>query len=151
MLDKMIIGYDLSYQYAQISYCHLNGDTPQTYALVDGSRQFNIPVCLFKRKEVNQWFLGKEALAFSKQEEGMLLEGLLQAALERDETVIGEEVFESIALLALFVKRSLYLPGKECKPDKVAGIMFTVPFLNEKRCAADISVRGEPWLVLPFS
>ena len=135
MLDKMIIGYDLSYQYAQISYCHLNGDTPQTYALVDGSRQFNIPVCLFKRKEVNQWFLGKEALAFSKQEEGMLLEGLLQAALERDETVIGEEVFESIALLALFVKRSLYLPGKECKPDKVAGIMFTVPFLNEKMIA----------------
>ena len=132
MLDKMIIGYDLSYQYAQISYCHLNGDTPQTYALVDGTRQYNIPVCLFKRKEVNQWFLGKEAVAFSKQEEGALLEDLLRAALEHDETVIGEEVFESIALLALFVKRSLFLPGKECKPDKVAGIMFTVPFLNEK-------------------
>jgi len=130
--DKMIIGYDLSYQYAQISYCHLNGDSPQTYALVDGTRQYNIPVCLFKRKEVNQWFLGKEAVAFSKQEEGTLLENLLKAALEQEETVIGNEVFESIALLALFVKRSLYLPGKECKLDKVAGIMFTVPFLNEK-------------------
>lgn len=135
MLDKMIIGYDLSYQYAQISYCHQNGDTPQTYALVDGTRQYNIPVCLFKRKEVNQWFLGKEAVAFSGQEEGTLLEDLLRAALEQDETVIGEEVFESIALLALYVKRSLYLPGKECKPDKVAGIMFTVPFLNEKMIA----------------
>ena len=132
MLDKMIIGYDLSYQYAQISYCHLNGDTPQTYALVDGTRQYNIPVCLFKRREVNQWFLGKEAVAFSKQEEGTLVENLLCAALEHDETVIGEDVFESIALLALFIKRSLFLPGKECKLDKVAGIMFTVPFLNEK-------------------
>lgn len=133
--DKMIIGYDLSYQYAQISYCHLNGDTPQTYALVDGTRQYNIPVCLFKRKEVNQWFLGKEAVAFSGHEEGTLLKNLLQAALEQDETVIGEEVFESIALLALFVKRSLYLPGKECRLDKAAGIMFTVPFLNEKMIA----------------
>lgn len=132
MLDKMIIGYDLSYKYAQISYCHLNGDTPQTYALVEGSRQFNIPVCLFKRKEVNQWFLGKEAVAFSAQNEGTLLENLLETALEQEETIIGDEVFESIALLALFVKRSLYLPGKVCKPDKVAGIMFTVPFLNEK-------------------
>lgn len=130
--DKMIIGYDLSYQYAQISYCHLNGDVPETYALVGGTRQYNIPVCLFKRKEVNQWFLGKEAVAFSKQEEGTLLDDLLKAALEQEETIIGEEVFESIALLALFVKRSLYLPGKECRLDKAAGIMFTVPFLNEK-------------------
>lgn len=130
--DKMIIGYDLSYDYAQISYCRQNGETPETFALVSGTRQYNIPVCLFKRKEVNQWFLGKEAIAFSKQEEGTLLNGLLQAALEQKETYIGEEAFESIALLALFIKRSLYLPGKECKLDKVAGIMFTVPVLDEK-------------------
>lgn len=130
--DKMIIGYDLSYDYAQISYSRLTGDAPETYALVSGTTQYNIPVCLFKRKGVNQWFLGKEAIAFSKQEEGTMLEGLLQAALEQDETYIGEESFESIALLALFVKRSLYLPGKECKLDKVDGIMFTVPFLSEK-------------------
>lgn len=130
--DKMIIGYDLSYDYAQISYCRQNGEVPETFALVNGTRQYNIPVCLFKRREVNQWFLGKEAVAFSKQEEGTLLTGLLQAALEQEEIYIGEEAFESIALLALFIKRSLYLPGKECKLDKVAGIMFTVPILSEK-------------------
>lgn len=130
--DKMIIGYDLSYDYAQISYCRQNGEVPETFALVNGTRQYNVPVCLFKRREVNQWFLGKEAVAFSKQEEGTLLTGLLQAALEQEEIYIGEEAFESIALLALFIKRSLYLPGKECKLDKVAGIMFTVPILSEK-------------------
>ena len=98
--DKMIIGYDLSYDYAQISYCRQNGEVPETFALVNGTRQYNIPVCLFKRREVNQWFLGKEAVAFSKQEEGTLLTGLLQAALEQEEIYIGEEAFESIALLA---------------------------------------------------
>ena len=130
--DKMIIGYDLSYDYAQISYCRQNADVPETFALVSGTRQYNIPVCLFKRREVNQWFLGKEAIAFSGQEDGTLLKGLLKAALEQEETYIGQDAFESIALLALFVKRSLYLPGKECKLDKVAGIMFTVPDLSEK-------------------
>lgn len=130
--DKMIIGYDLSYDYAQISYCRQNADVPETFALVSGTRQYNIPVCLFKRREVNQWFLGKEAIAFSEQEDGTLLKGLLKAALEQEETYIGQDAFESIALLALFVKRSLYLPGKECKLDKVAGIMFTVPDLSEK-------------------
>ena len=130
--DKMIIGYDLSYDYAQISYCRQNADVPETFALVSGTRQYNIPVCLFKRREVNQWFLGKEAIAFSEQEDGTLLKGLLKAALEQEETYIDQDAFESIALLALFVKRSLYLPGKECKLDKVAGIMFTVPDLSEK-------------------
>lgn len=130
--DKMIIGYDLSYDYAQISYCRQSADVPETFALVSGTRQYNIPVCLFKRSEVNQWFLGKEAITFSKQEEGTLLKGLLKSALEQKETYIGQEAFESIALLALFIKRSLYLPGKECKLDKVAGIMFTVPELSEK-------------------
>lgn len=130
--DKMIIGYDLSFEYAQISYQRQNGEVPETFALASGTRQYNIPVCLFKRSEVNQWFLGKEALSFAGHEEGTLVKGLLREALEQKEICIGEEVFESIALLALFIKRSLYLPGKECKLDKVAGIMFTVPFLSEK-------------------
>ena len=128
--DKMIIGYDLSYKYAQISYCRLHGDTPKTYELAGSARQYNIPACLFKRKDVNQWFLGKEAEAFSKQEEGQLLENLFATALESEGMEIDGEHFETIALLALFVKRSLYLPEKECKPEKVAGIMFTLPVLN---------------------
>ena len=130
--DRMIIGYDLSYQYAQISYCRLHDDTPKTYALSGGTRQYNIPTCLFKRDKVNQWFLGKEAEVFAKQEEGTLIENLLMTALESEDMEIGEEHFETIALLALFVKRSLYLPEKECRPDKVVGIMFTVPVLTEK-------------------
>lgn len=133
--DKMIIGYDLSFEYAQISYLRQNGETPETYALSHGSRQYNIPLCLFKRGGVNQWFLGKEAIAFSSQEEGTLIRGLLQNALEEKEIRIGEELLESVALLALFIKRSLYLPGKECRIEKVAGIMFTVPDLNEKMIA----------------
>lgn len=130
--DKMVIGYDLSYQYAQISYCHLHDDTPKTYALLGAARQYNIPACLFKRDKVNQWFLGKEAAAFAAQEEGTLIENLLMTALESEDMEIAGEHFETIALLALFVKRSLYLPEKECRPDKVAGIMFTVPVLTEK-------------------
>jgi len=133
--EKMIIGYDLSYRYAQISYCRVNADMPQTYAPVDKARQFNIPLCLFKRNGVNQWFLGREALAAKEQEEGIFLDDLFRQALENEEVAVVEEMFESIALLALFIKRSLYLPGKECRLEKVDGIMFTVPVLTEKTVA----------------
>lgn len=130
--DKMIIGYDLSYQYAQISYCRIHADTPQTYAPEEKNRQYNIPLCLFKRDKVSQWFLGKEALAVCKQEEGQFFDNLFLTALEKEEITVGEESFETIALLALFIKRSLFLPGKECRIEKTAGIMFTLPFLNEE-------------------
>jgi len=130
--DKMIIGYDLSYRYAQISYCRINADAPQTYAPADKSKQFNIPLCLFKRNGLNQWFLGREALAAKEQEEGQFLDNLFVQALQQEEVALGEESFETIALLALFIKRSLYLPGKECRLEKVAGIMFTIPVLTEK-------------------
>lgn len=130
--DKMIIGYDLSYQYAQISYCRFGTDMPRTYEPADMARQFNIPLCLFKREKLNQWFLGREALAASKQEEGFFLDNLFMMALEQEEITVGEEVFETVALLALYIKRSLYLPGKECRPEKVEGIMFTLPVMSEK-------------------
>lgn len=130
--EKMIIGYDLSYRYAQISYCRIGADTPQTYAPADKARQFNIPLCLFKRNSVNQWFLGREALAAKEQEEGHFLDNLFMQALQQEEVALGEEPYEWIALLALFIKRSLYLPGKECRPEKVSGIMFTLPVLTEK-------------------
>lgn len=130
--EKMIIGYDLSYRYAQISYCRIGADTPQTYAPADKARQFNIPLCLFKRNSVNQWFLGREALAAKEQEEGHFWDNLFMQALQQEEVALGEESYEWIALLALFIKRSLYLPGKECRPEKVSGIMFTLPVLTEK-------------------
>jgi len=133
--DKMIIGYDLSYRYAQISYCRAGTDAPQTYAPADKARQFNIPLCLFKREGLNQWFLGREALAAAQQEEGLFLDDLFNKAFEQDEIAVGEETFETIALLALFIKRSLYLPGKECRLEKVAGIMFTLPAITQKTVA----------------
>ena len=101
--EKMIIGYDLSYRYAQISYCRIGADAPQTYAPADKARQFNIPLCLFKRNSVNQWFLGREALAAAEQEEGHFLDNLFMQALQQEDVVLGEESFEWIALLALFI------------------------------------------------
>lgn len=130
--DKIYIGYDLSYGYAQISYCRQLDDTPETYSLTEGTEQYNIPVCLFKRRGINQWFIGKEALVFSEQEEGTLIDHIFEKALDQESILIEEEEFETLALLALYVKRTLAMPGKVYRIDRVAGIMFTVPDLTEK-------------------
>lgn len=78
--DKVIVGYDLGKDYAQIS-CYVTG------------RKKRSPHCLplqahrfirFPRPEqetgVNQWFYGSEALRHAEEEEGILVEHLLKLA-----------------------------------------------------------------------
>lgn len=128
--DFVVAGYDLSNEYAQISYCE-NGETPgKTISLMKGQEQYNIPVCLFKRSEVNQWFVGQDAVNFSALEEGEMIWRLWERALIGEPVTIGEENFDPIALLALYVKRSLVLFFEEIKKERLKGIMFTVPELT---------------------
>ena len=72
---KVVVGYDLGSDYAQISYCSF-GEEPETVSAVNGTEQYNIPVVLCKRYGVGQWYYGKEAVKYAKEGEGTLVEKL---------------------------------------------------------------------------
>lgn len=129
--DKVFIGYDLGNSYSQISYCTGQGTAPETLSQVAGSEQFNIPTVLCKRKGVNQWFYGKEALKYARENDCMLVENLLDLAKEGEMIWLDEQEFDPLALLTLFIRRSLSLLSPICLPDKIAGIMFTCDDLEQ--------------------
>lgn len=129
---SVVVGYDLSNEYAQISYTENGVEPGKTVSLVPGTEQYNIPVCLFKRSEVNQWFVGQEAINYSEVEEGEMVSELWERALIGEPvTVVGED-FDPLALLALYIRRSLVLLTSEVKKDRIKGIMFTVPLLTKR-------------------
>lgn len=129
---KIVVGYDLGDTYAQISYCMLNGNEPETLAVVTGTEQYNIPAVLCKRNEVNQWFYGKEAIKFAKENEGTLVNNLVALAREGSPVEVGGESFEPVALLTLFIKRSMSLLAMTAPPDYLEGIMFTIDNLDKR-------------------
>lgn len=129
--EKIVIGYDLSDEYVQISYCEPGEEMPVTLSLLEGSEQYNIPACLFKRLEVNQWFFGVLAKNYEKVEEGTMITGLLAKAVAGEEVPVQDEFFDPVALLALFIKRSLSMLSGKGKTDRIEGIMFTVPELTQ--------------------
>ena len=129
--ERFVVGYDLSTEYAQISYMGMQDAMPETVTLAEGREDYNIPACLFKRMEVNQWFFGREAKNYSSVEEGTMVENLLEHALVGDKLKIGEDEFDHVALLALFIKRSMTLL-KSVPKEKIAAIMFTVPDLTKR-------------------
>lgn len=127
---KVAVGYDLGKTASQISYCVLNTDEVETVSSVAGTEQYNIPTVLCKRSGVNQWFYGKEALKYAKEEEGILVENLLTLAERGEEVIVEGEGYDPTALLTLFVKRSLSLLNMRVSLAQVAVFMFTVEDLT---------------------
>ena len=129
---SVLVGYDLGEQYSQISYLVYGQEDADTVATVVGTKQYNIPTMLCKRKGVNQWFYGKDAVK-NADEEGMIpVEGLLSLARKGEEVTLDGETFDPTALLTLFLKRSMTLMNFIATVDKIDAIMFTVDELDDR-------------------
>lgn len=129
---KVIVGYDLGKVVSQISYCAPDGTQAETVSSVAGTEQYNIPTVLCKRRGVNQWFYGKEALKHGALEDGILVENLLLLAERGEDVIVEEECFDPVALLTLFVKRSLALLNMHISLKQVDAFMFTVEDLTPR-------------------
>ena len=129
---SVLVGYDLGEKYSQISYCVYGQEEATTIATVVGTKQYNIPTMLCKREGVNQWFYGKDAVK-NMDEEGMFpLEGLLDLARKGDEIELDGETYDPVALLTLFLKRSMTLMNFIATVEKIDAIMFTVDELDDR-------------------
>lgn len=129
---SVLVGYDLGEKYSQISYCVYGQEEATTIATVVGTKQYNIPTMLCKRQGVNQWFYGKDAVK-NMDEEGMFpLGGLLSLAKKGEEIELDGETFDPVALLTLFLKRSMTLMNFIATVEKIDAIMFTVDELDDR-------------------
>lgn len=129
---SVLVGYDLGEQYSQISYLVYGQEDVDTVATVVGTKQYNIPTMLCKRKGVNQWFYGKDAVKNADVEDMIPVEGLLSLARKGEEVTLDGESFDPAALLTLFLKRSMTLMNFIATVDKIDAIMFTVDELDDR-------------------
>lgn len=129
---KYMIGYEFALDHVQISFMMVGEEEPQTLSLVAGMEQYNIPFVLYKKEESDLWFIGKEAIANQESYGGLLLSDLLRHACEEELSEVYLESYDSCALLALFVKRSLSYLSLIAPIEQIAAIMFAVDELNER-------------------
>lgn len=115
---------------SQISYCTLEEQRVETVSSVAGTEQYNIPTVLCKRRGVNQWFYGKEALKYEREEDGILVGDLVELAKRGEEVVVETESYDPAALLTLYVKRSLSLLSLHVSLSQIEVMMFTVEELT---------------------
>ncbi len=94
---SVLVGYDLGEQYSQISYCIYGQEDVDTVATVVGTKQYNIPTMLCKRKGVNQWFYGKEAVKNAGEEDMVPVEDLLALAGKGEDIELDGESYDPAA------------------------------------------------------
>lgn len=129
---SVFAGYDLGERYTQISYCFFEEGDVETVAPVMGTKQYNIPFMLCKRKGTNQWLYGKEAVKSSEEEDMFPVEGLLTLAREGGEIEVDGESYDPAALLTLFIKKSLGLLSIIAPPENISAFMFTVDGMDDR-------------------
>jgi hypothetical protein len=129
---KIMAGYDLGSSSAQVSYIGPDMDRPETAAAVTGTQIYNIPTVLCKRKNVNQWYYGRSAEKMAGSDQAVMVDHLLERARSGEKVNIEGEEYDPVALLTLFIKRSLSVLTFVGSIENIGGIMFTVESLDDR-------------------
>lgn len=130
--DKLIVGYDLGNRFSQISYAVSAEGEVETLSQVAGAQVYNVPTALCKRTGVNQWFYGKEALRNAAEGQGILVENLVELALDGEPILIEEDSYDPVSLLTLFFKRSLGMLSQAGTSEKLGALMITCEQLDHR-------------------
>ncbi len=130
--SKMIVGYDLGYSNSQISYYTADTSKVETAASVAGTQIYNIPTVLCKKYGVNQWLYGKDALRAAAEDEGILVDHLLELALDGETVQVEGEPYDPVALLTLFVKKSLSLLAAAGGVERIGAFLITCEQMDER-------------------
>lgn len=123
--NKYMVGFDLGDRDAQISFCSTQQAEAETVPAVAGTKQYNIPVMLCKRKGTRQWIYGREALQMAQDGEGIFVDNLFSGAIEGKKVLIEGEEYDFLTLLTLFVKKCFGLLSMTVSLDRIEVLMFT--------------------------
>ena len=130
--NKIVIGFDLGDRLSQISFSRMDGGEPETLSVTEDGGVFCFPTVIGRRFGANPWVCGIEAADLAAEGRGIVLEQLVSLARAGNGIEIDGELFDPVALLMLFLKRSLSLPGLPAGPEQIAAVMISVDILDQR-------------------
>ena len=124
--DKLVIGLDLSDEFSQVSYYGKNQEKPESVSMVVGSDQICVPTVLTKKNGENIWCFGREAVNLYENQQGILVDHLVEKARKGDLIQVDHKEYDPVDLLTLFIKKCLAMIAVHAPLEKVSVIMITV-------------------------
>lgn len=104
MEDRFYLGIDLDDKYAVLSCYEVNKKEPETFSLVAGSQNYQIPVMLSKKQGGGQWIIGEE-------KEAACVTDLFARARRQETVTVWEESCPADELFVIYLKKLFLLAG----------------------------------------
>ncbi len=140
--NKVVIGFELGQVYAQISYCRADQSVPDTFSMVMGEEQYDIPVLLSRRLESDgraSWLIGGDAAQSVKDGKGQLADNFVGLAEKKEKVRIGDDEYDAGELLETYIRKTLSLLSAHIRQEDIGAIAFT---MDEMRPALMQAIRS---------
>lgn len=140
-MDELAIGMDLCDTYTKIS-------------CFEEEKSWTIPTVICKKKNTDEWYVGKEAYGLVLTGTGIMVDKLLSLVMKDGTATIEGVKYGAAELLKKFLERVLELPEKEFGPARTGHIAIALP-KTEKRlldvlfaCAGSMNIPRERFHVI---
>lgn len=130
-IRKVYAGYDLGEEYCQISlFSRENSPEPISVATLLGGEKISIPMVLAKKKKVEQWYYGEEAVKQIELGEAVPVDDIYQGSIRKETIEIEGKQYEVVLLLQMYVKKTLGLLLSYVSLEKIEMCTFAVDKIN---------------------
>ncbi len=121
-----VVGYDFGRRFVQISFCAPGESKPETVSQTAGGEEYLIPALLARQEDRELWLYGGQAREAAEKGEAIPVTDLLLLAARGEEVTVGEQSYDPIRLLSLFLRRTLSLLTPFFPSEKLQAFVFTV-------------------------
>lgn len=143
MESQYYLGIDIDDENAIISFFQQNMREPETVSTVAGSEIFQIPLVLAKKQGLGQWFIGEDAKRLALQQRESEVNHLLTRALGNETLYVEEEKYPAKELLALYLKKLIYMAGRLGNPLQPDKVVISLERLSREATNLFLGLAGE--------
>lgn len=130
-IRKVYAGYDLGEEYCQISlFSPENSSEPISVTTLLGGEKISIPMVLAKKKQMEQWYYGDEALRQVEFGEAVLVKDIYRGSKEKQSVEIDGKKYEMVLLLQMYLKKTFGLLLAYVPLEKIEMCTFAVDKLD---------------------
>lgn len=101
-----VLGIDISKDYTLVGYACEGMDEPDSISVSKDEKRYLIPTCMYKMKNVDEWYIGEEASFRAKDdaEGGSYIDNFLEAVMEKGTYTIEDREYKAKEILGIYVE-----------------------------------------------
>lgn len=132
-IRKVYAGYDLGEEYCQISlFSPENGPEPISVPTLLGGEKIRIPMVLAKKKKIEQWYYGEEAIKQIEQEEALPVTNLFEGSKKQETIELEGKQYQMVLLLQMYVRKTFALVLSYVPLDRIEMCTFAVENIDKE-------------------